>query len=323
MQPYIEIEALASRATDLKEYIVSEEGSKTSLVLPLLSLLGYDIFNPKQITAELTADIGIKKGEKVDYAIMGSGVPKLIMECKKLGDPLSISSRSQLFRYFTALRVKFGVLTDGVVYKFYTDIDTPNIMDDSAFFEFSLLGYTQADLEFLLKFRKGCLTGQMKSLIRECKKRKLVSIIRGAIRYSLCSTDHFIGDVKGTLAKSNLVSTTKKELIATANKVALEEAIRLVEDNLKVERLEQAIRVILTQELGKEVAQLINYRLTANSVYLESASGKFLARIFSSGLDLRVAFNDGSSAKPIRVVDDIRRYTDQLHECLSLRNIRD
>jgi hypothetical protein len=323
MQPYIEIEALASRATELREYIVSEEGSKTSLVLPLLSLLGYDVFNPKQIAAELTADIGVKKGEKVDYAIMGSGEPKLIIECKKLGDPLAVPSRSQLFRYFTALRVKFGVLTDGVVYKFYSDIDAPNIMDDVSFFEFNLLAYTQADLEFLMKFRRGCLTGQMKSLLRESKKRKLVSLIRGAVRYSLCSTEPFLGEIKEDLALSNLASVTKKELLATAQRVALEEAISLVEENLRVDNLHKALEAILEQELGKEVAQLINYRLTANSVYLESVSGNFLARVFSSGLDLRVAFNDGSSARPIRVVGDIRRYSDEIQECLSLRNIRD
>ena len=80
MQSYVDIESLATRATELREYITSEEGSKTSLVLPLLSLLGYDVFNPKQITAELTADVGVKKGEKVDYAIMSSGKPKLIIE---------------------------------------------------------------------------------------------------------------------------------------------------------------------------------------------------------------------------------------------------
>lgn len=322
MPSYKEIEALAARAAELREYITSEEGSKTCLVLPMLGALGYDVFNPKQITAELTADVGVKKGEKVDYAIMGSGKPKLIIECKKIGDPLGAPAISQLFRYFTALRVRFGVLTDGIIYQFYTDMDTPNIMDDSPFFEFNILAYTQADIEFLDRFRKGCLTGQMKSLIRECKRRKLVAIIRDAIRYSTSCSDEFIDDIKRMLAKTNLANVTKKEVSNIIRRISLEEAIKVVEDNLRVENIKDSLQPILSTELGKDIAQLISYRLTANSVYLESKTGTTLVRVFSSGLDLRVSFNNGTTTKAIRIIDDIRRYSDDLRECLSLSNIR-
>ena len=322
MPSYQEIEALASRAQELREYITSEEGSKTCLVLPMLGALGYDVFNPKQITAELTADVGVKRGEKVDYAIMGSGKPKLLIECKKIGDPLGASAVSQLFRYFTSLRVKFGILTDGIVYQFYTDMDTPNIMDSSPFFEFNLLAYTQTDLEFLDRFRKGCLTGQMKSLIRECKRRKLVAIIRDTIRYSSQCTNEFVEDIKKSLANTNLASVTKKEMSNIVRRVSLEEAIKVVESNLQVEVLKDNLERILAAELGKDIAQLISYRLTANSVYLESKTGTTLLRVFSSGLDLRVSFTNGTSTKAIRVIDDIRRYSDDLTECLAPSKLR-
>ena len=236
MQLIPEIEALASKAIELRDYITSEEGSKTSLVLPLLGILGYDVFNPKQVAAEFIADMGIKKGEKVDYALMGSGEPKLIIECKKIGGSLETASVSQLFRYFTALHVRLGILTDGIVYRFFSDIEVPNIMDTSPFFEFDLVAHTQADLDFLMRFRKGCLTGQMKMLLRECKKRRLVSKIRESIRYSCRVTPNFINDIQATLASSNLVSTSRKELERIARRVALEESIRVVEDNFKQQR---------------------------------------------------------------------------------------
>ena len=322
MPSYQEIEALSAKASELREYITSEEGSKTCLVLPLLGALGYDVFNPKQITAELTADVGVKKGEKVDYAIMGSGKPKLIIECKRLGASLGSGAISQLFRYFTALQVKFGVLTDGIIYQFYTDMDTANIMDSTPFFEFNLLAYTQADLEFLDRFRKGCLGGQMKSLIRECKRRKLVAIIRDTIRYTSQCSDEYLQDVRSTLAKTNLASVTKRELQSIVKRVSLEEAIKVVEDNLRVDNLREALHPVLVSELGKDIAQAVNYRTTANSVYLESKSGNTLVRVFSSGLDLRVSFNNGTSARAIRVIDDIRRYSDELTECLSLEKLR-
>lgn len=322
MPSYLEIETLSDRAAELREYITSEEGSKTSLVLPLLGALGYDVFNPKQITAELTADVGIKRGEKVDYAIMSSGHPKLIIECKKVGDSLGAAGVSQLFRYFTALRVRFGVLTDGIIYQFYTDLEAPNIMDKTPFFEFNLLAYTQADLEFLDRFRKGCLTGQMKSLIRECKKRKLVALIRESIRYTLTTTDCFLDDIKGTISKTNLANITRKELTQVASRISLEEAIKIVEENIQVDKLKEALHPVLVTELGKDIVQLINYRLTANSVYLESKTGKTLVRVFSSGLDLRISFSNGSSTRAVRIIDDIRRYADDLRECLTLVNLR-
>jgi len=38
--------------------------------MPFIDALGYDIFNPKEMVPEFTADVGTKKGEKIDYAII-------------------------------------------------------------------------------------------------------------------------------------------------------------------------------------------------------------------------------------------------------------
>jgi len=162
----------------------------------------------------------------------------------------------------------------------------------------------------------------MKSLIRECKRRKLVAIIRDTIRYSSQCTDEFIVDIKKTLANTNLASVTKRDMASIVRRVSLEEAIKVVEANLQVDTLKANLNSILIAELGKDIAQMISYRLTANSVYLESKTGITLVRVFSSGLDLRVSFNNGTSAKAIRVIDDIRRYSDELQECLSTEKLR-
>ena len=253
---------------------------------------------------------------------MAAVKPKLIIECKKIGDPLGKASISQLFRYFTALRVKFGILTDGISYQFFSDIDTPNIMDSAPFFEFNLLAYTQADLEFLFRFRKGCLTGQMKALIRECKKRKLTAIVRDTIRYSLSVSNDFITDTKHTLLNSSLASITKKELTRVTKRVALEEAIRVIEENLRVDSILEQLKPLITSEIGKDLEDLVTYRLTANSIYLESSTGKLLIRVFTSGLDLKVNFTNGTGTRSIRVIDDIRRYSDDIVECLSATKLR-
>ena len=105
-------------------------------------------------------------------------------------------------------------------------------------------------------------------------------------------------------------------------RVSLEEAIKVVESNLEVDTLKDSLSRILVAELGKDIAQMISYRLTANSVYLESKTGTTLVRVFSSGLDLRVSFSNGTSARAIRVIDDIRRYSDELRDCLSAERLR-
>lgn len=137
----------------LKDGIQTEEATKTSLVMPFFNLLGYDVFNPMEFCPEYIADVGIKKGEKVDYAILQDGHPKLLIECKSCTDNLDKHS-SQLFRYFGTSKAKFGVLTNGIVYKFFTDLEETNKMDLSPFLEINLLELKEAQINELKKFCK-------------------------------------------------------------------------------------------------------------------------------------------------------------------------
>ena len=68
------IKSFIERVNAAKENVLTEEATKTSLIMPFFSLLGYDIFNPLEFVPEFTADVGIKKGEKVDYAIRTSNI---------------------------------------------------------------------------------------------------------------------------------------------------------------------------------------------------------------------------------------------------------
>jgi hypothetical protein len=114
----------------------TEEAAKHALVLPFLQfVLGWDIFNPTEVIPEFTADTGIKRGEKVDYAVMKKGKIAFIIECKMPGAKLESSHASQLYRYFgTLLPCRIAILTDGVRYLFYTDTENPNVLDSAPFF---------------------------------------------------------------------------------------------------------------------------------------------------------------------------------------------
>lgn len=118
-----QLKEFSIRILKLKDSISTEEATKTSIVLPFFSLLGYDIFNPLEFIPEYTADTGTKKGEKVDYAVMQNGDPIMIIEAKSINTDLNSKHINQLFRYFTVTKSRFGILTNGIVYRFFSDLE--------------------------------------------------------------------------------------------------------------------------------------------------------------------------------------------------------
>ncbi len=148
-----QIKQFSKRVSSLKDSLPTEEATKTSIIMPFFSLLGYDVFNPEEFMPEFTADVGIKKGEKVDYAILSNGEPTILIECKWIGEPLD-KHDSQLFRYFGTSKAKFAILTNGQIYKFYTDLEESNKMDEKPFLEIDILDIKETQVAELKKFHK-------------------------------------------------------------------------------------------------------------------------------------------------------------------------
>lgn len=154
MEKFIEqIKVLSNRIKKVQHSVSTEEATKTSFIMPFFQILGYDIFNPEEFIPEFTADVGIKKGEKVDYAIMNEGNPVILIEAKSVNEELQ-KHDSQLFRYFGTTAAKFAILTNGIIYRFYTDLEEQNKMDASPFFEFNILDLKEGALIELAKFKK-------------------------------------------------------------------------------------------------------------------------------------------------------------------------
>ena len=131
------IKEFSKRIKNLEKSINTEEATKTSLIMPFFSLLGYDVFNPIEFTPEYIADVGIKKGEKVDYAVRINNQVTILIEAKSVNENLQ-KHGSQLFRYFGTTTAKIGILTNGIIYKFYTDLEETNKMDIAPFLEIVL-----------------------------------------------------------------------------------------------------------------------------------------------------------------------------------------
>lgn len=148
-----QLKSLAEKINQLKDKIDTEESTKHAFVLPFINILGYDSFNPTEVVPEFTADIGLKKGEKVDYAIFQNQQPIMIIECKNWKEKLN-AHNSQLFRYFHTTKTRFALLTNGIEYQFYTDLEASNKMDEKPFLEFNITDLKENTLHEITKFHK-------------------------------------------------------------------------------------------------------------------------------------------------------------------------
>ncbi len=148
-----ELKQFSKRVNGIKDNLPTEEATKTSIIMPFFALLGYDVFNPEEFMPEFTADVGIKKGEKVDYAILNDGEPVILIEAKWVKEELG-KHDSQLFRYFGTSKAKFAILTNGIIYKFYTDLEEKNKMDEKPFLEINILDIKETQINELKKFKK-------------------------------------------------------------------------------------------------------------------------------------------------------------------------
>lgn len=148
-----QIRQLGERVSRLKENVKTEEATKNALIMPFLQALGYDVFNPLEIVPEYVTDVGTKKGEKIDYAIFKDGAPVILVECKHHEANLDLHD-GQLLRYFHVSKAKFGILTNGITFRFYTDLAEPNKMDEKPFLEFRIDAIKDVQVEELKKFHK-------------------------------------------------------------------------------------------------------------------------------------------------------------------------
>ena len=185
-----QIKQFAERVSTLKETISTEEATKMSLIVPLFQILGYDVFNPLEFCPEFTADVGIKKGEKVDYAILENGKPNILIECKSCSDQLDKHS-SQLFRYFGTTPAKFGILTNGIIYRFYTDLEESNKMDLVPFLEVDMCGLKDSAINELKKFCKESFDKE--KIFSTAEELKYSSLIKNVLASEFDSpSDEFI-----------------------------------------------------------------------------------------------------------------------------------
>ena len=346
-----EIKQFGERVEKLKNQILTEEATKNALIMPFIKALGYDVFNPFEVVPEFIADIGIKKGEKVDYAIVKDGQPCILVECKHWSDNLD-PHNSQLFRYFHTTKAKFGLLSNGIIYRFYTDLIEPNKMDEKPFFEFDVTDIKDNQIEELKKFHKSYF--DVDNIQNTATELKFMNELKNLINSEFqAPSDHFVrhfakqihnGILTAKLMEQFTLLTKKSlqqyinDLITERLKSALKKEDENEKDNLKVEKIAEdenskdskietteeeiegfmIVKSILRQ---KTKADRIVYRDAQSyfAILLDDNNRKPICRLYLNGGKKYICTFDENKKETkteIQTVDDIFNFAEILEKTI-------
>lgn len=228
-----QLRVLSTRIHNTRNLIQTEEATKNSMIMPFIQILGYNVFDPLEVTPELVSDVGTKKGEKVDYAILKDGQPIMLFECKKAGGDLSINHAGQLFRYFHVTAARFGVLTNGLVYRFFTDLEQPNKMDEKPFFEFNILDFKDRDVDELKKFAKSAF--DLDTILTTANDLKYTRAIQNRLAEWMANPpEDFVRLISAELIGSKRFTPVVKDQFTLITKRAFEQLLgEKINDRLK------------------------------------------------------------------------------------------
>ncbi|MBA5792765.1 type I restriction enzyme HsdR N-terminal domain-containing protein [Flavobacterium sp. xlx-214] len=343
MELQSQLKSLAEKISLLKDKIETEESTKHAFVLPFINILGYDAFNPLEVVPEFTADLGLKKGEKVDYAIFQNGEPILIIECKNWKEPLTVHN-SQLFRYFHVTQTRFSLLTNGIQYQFFTDLENKNKMDEKPFLEFDITELKDSVINEIAKFHRSNF--DIDKIINNASSLKYTREIKNAINSEITSpsnefarlfagkaysgrlTEKILEEFKELVQKAfsqiisekindRLNSALKKESVQ--QKV---ENIELEDDAHKIETTEEeleAFRIVVAILRRKLNVERIVYRDTQSyfGILLDDNNRKPLCRLHLNGGKKYIGLFDSERKelrKQIEKLEDIYEFEKELLE---------
>lgn len=227
------LSALAAKVRQQREAIQTEEATKNAFVMPFIStILGYDVFNPLEVVPEFIADVGLKKGEKIDYAIVKDGEVQMLIECKKSTEPVKIEHASQLFRYFAVTNARIAILTNGEVYQFFTDLDAPNRMDAKPFLVLDLNDIDETLIPELRKLSKDVF--DLDSIINAAGELKYIGEIKRTLAAQFREPeDEWVKFLTGRVYSGAYTQKVREQFTALVTKAAKQYLNDQVNDRLK------------------------------------------------------------------------------------------
>lgn len=343
-----QIKQLAERVDKLKPQVNTEEATKNAFIMPFIRELGYDVFNPMEVIPEFVADVGIKQGEKIDYAILKNNEPILLIECKWHGHPLTINNASQLFRYFHTTTAKFAILTNGIEYKFFTDLVEPNKMDEKPFFVFDITQIKDAQIDELKKFHKNIF--DFDNIVNTASELKFTNEIKKIINQEIASPSpefvrYFARQIYPSIVTQKVLNQftelTRKSFAQQINDIVtdrLKSALSKESEIQKTEQQENIIeepksKIITTQEeldafyIVRAIlcsiikANRVEYRDAQSyfAILLDNNNRKTICRLYLSDRRKQIGIFNSEKVElkfNLESIEDIYEYRDNLIEII-------
>lgn len=338
---------LSEKIVSQKEKINTEEATKNAFIMPFLQYLGYDVFDPSEVIPEYVTDIGTKKGEKIDYAICKDGSPLILIECKHWKQNLSLHD-NQLLRYFHVSKAKFGILTNGITYRFYTDLIEPNKMDEKPFFEITLEDIKDSQVEELKKFHKSYFdinkiietaselkyTGELKSLLlaellepsESFTKYFAKQVYQGTLTQKIVEQFMYLLKKSSSQMLSEYITDRLQSALTIEKEVEKREQEETIEDTkdkkaLIVTTEEELEGFYIIKSIVREVigANRITYRDAQSyfAIFADDNNRKPIARLYFNSNKKTISYFDADKKETkveISKLDDIYNYKNQLLE---------
>ncbi len=299
-----QIKQLGDRGAKLKDQIATEEATKNAFIMPFIQVLGYDVFNPLEVVPEFVSDIGLKKGEKIDYAIFKDNEPTILVECKHWKENLNLHD-GQLLRYFHVSKAKFGLLTNGINYRFYSDLVEANKMDEKPFLEFNITEIKDNQIEELKKFHKTVFDAE--NIANTASELKYMNELRSLLHQELSSPSvdfvkHFARQVYPSVVTAKVL-----EQFTNLTKKSIQQHI----SDLIAERLQTALKQENEAAKKQESAQTGQTKAEENKIVTteEELEGFMIIKtILRQKISAtRVAYRDAQSYFAILLDDNNRK----------------
>jgi hypothetical protein len=211
-------------ATEQFEAITNEAATKTVLVQPFLKALGYKVDNMKEVYPEYPVEFADVKNELIDYAILQDEVPIILVECKPCNEELKKKHVAQLINYYPKIKgSKFGILTNGIKYRFFTDIEIEHLLDEEPFLELDILKMKTPDINEIEMFSKPINKDGVHERAVELKRiREIKNLIESEFKKP---SKEFIKFIANKIIKEGVISPTIQKKFCIYTKEACRQFI--------------------------------------------------------------------------------------------------
>ncbi len=298
------VKELAKRSVNASKHALTEEATKTSVVLPFIQTLGFDVFSLDEVVPEYVSDVGLKKGEKVDFVLKIDGKLSVLIEVKPISMSLGAAQYSQLYRYFGVTEARLAILINGREVWFFSDIDEPNKMDKKPFFTFDLQSYDESQVAKLAAFQKSSFS--IEAILEAASAIKYTSAAATYIKKQLANPDDEFTKLVGRQIYDGTLTKAVLELLRPAIQSSLDEVIRdRIQDKLNIAfRPEPAVTESATTVLHDEAGAKSDIHTTEDEHQAFLIVRAIAARLI--GID-RVTMRDSKSYCSVFVDDNNRK----------------